>query len=71
MLGRVGTPALSPADVQQLQEALQADGVVDAVESRISAHVRDAVALLDHPGLDPHGVAGLTQMAHRIAWRDR
>ena len=71
VLERVGTPALSPADVAFLQDALRAGGVVDAVESRISAHVHAAVAALDADGLDPQGVAGLTQMAHRIAWRDR
>ena len=75
VLDRVGTPELSPADVVFLQDALQAGGVVDAVETRISAHVHAAVAALDAAGgpgrLDPQGVAGLTQMAHRIAWRDR
>ena len=30
-----------------------------------------AVAELDHPGLSPEGVAGLTSMAYKIAWRDR
>jgi geranylgeranyl diphosphate synthase type I len=71
VLARVGTPALSPADVAFLQDALRAGGVVDAVESRVSAHVHAAVAALDVDGLDPQGVAGLTEMAHRIAWRDR
>lgn len=71
VLERVGTPELSPADVAFLQDALRAGGVVDAVESRISAHVHTAVGLLDGAGLDPQGAAGLTQMAHRIAWRDR
>jgi geranylgeranyl diphosphate synthase, type I len=71
LLARVGTPELSPADVGQLQQALLASGVVDAVESRISSHVYAAVADLDHPGLSPDGVAGLTQMAYKIAWRDR
>ena len=67
----MGTPELSPADVAHLQDALQAGGVVDAVESRISGHVHAAVAELDHPALSPDGVAGLTQMAYKIAWRDR
>lgn len=71
VLGRVGTPELSPADVTHLQDTLNAAGVVDAVESRISTHVHNAINTLDHPGIDPQGVAGLTQMAHRIAWRDR
>jgi geranylgeranyl diphosphate synthase type I len=71
VLERVGTPELSPADVVFLQDALRAGGVIDAVESRISAHVHTAVAALDAGGLELEGVAGLTQMAHRIAWRDR
>jgi len=76
VLDRVGTPELSPADVAFLQDALQAGGVVDAVESRISSHVHAAVQVLEGAtasgaDLDPQGVAGLTQMAYRIAWRDR
>jgi geranylgeranyl diphosphate synthase type I len=72
LLARVGTPELSPADVGHLQDALQASGVVDAVEARISGHVHAAVAELDHHReLSADGVAGLTQMAYKIAWRDR
>jgi geranylgeranyl diphosphate synthase type I len=71
LLARVGTPELSPADVGSLQEALLASGVVDAIEGRIASHVHAAIAELDSPGLNPEGVAGLTQMAYKIAWRDR
>ncbi len=71
LLAQVGTPELSPADVSHLQDSLQAAGVVDAVESRISGHVHAAIAELDAPGLSPDGVAGLTAMAYKIAWRDR
>ena len=71
LLARVGTPGLTPVDVARLQDALAASGVVEAIESRISGHVCAAMAALDHPALDPDGVAGLTQMANRIAWRDR
>jgi len=71
LLARVGTSELSPADVTALQDALQSAGVVDAVETRISAHVHTAVAALDHPALSPDGIAGLTAMANKIAWRDR
>jgi geranylgeranyl diphosphate synthase type I len=70
-LARVGTPNLSQADVTHLQEALQEDGVADAVERRISDHVAAAVEQLDPEVIDPMGLAGLTQMAHQIAWRDR
>jgi geranylgeranyl diphosphate synthase type I len=68
---RVGTPEFSSADVRLLQEELRACGVVDKVESLISSHVRAAVEALDSDLLDPRGIAGLTQLAHRIAWRDR
>jgi geranylgeranyl diphosphate synthase type I len=71
LLARVGTPELSPADVGLLQDALAAGGVVEAVERRIAEHVHTAVAALEREDLDPDGVIGLTQMAHRIAWRDR
>jgi len=71
VLRRVGTPELSPADVTALQSALAEQGVVEAVEARISEHVRAASAALASVDLDPAGVAGLTGMAHLIAWRDR
>ncbi len=71
MLRRVGTPELSPADVTQLQAALAEQGVVEAVEARISEHVRAAGAALTRAELDPAGTSGLTGMAHLVAWRDR
>ena len=71
LLRRVGTPELSPADVTALQSALAEQGVVEAVEGRISEHVRAAGAALARTELDPAGVAGLTGMAHLVAWRDR
>ena len=71
LLRRVGTPELSPADVTLLQSALAEQGVVEAVEGRISEHVRAAGAALARTELDPAGVAGLTGMAHLVAWRDR
>jgi geranylgeranyl diphosphate synthase, type I len=67
---RVGTPEFRSADVELLQEELRACGVVDMVESLISSHVHAAVGALDPQLLDPRGIAGLTQLAHRIAWRD-
>jgi geranylgeranyl diphosphate synthase, type I len=69
-LERVGTAALSKADVHALQEALVATGVADAVEGRIADHVHAARTALEHPGLDGDGVLGLTELAHRIAWRE-
>jgi geranylgeranyl diphosphate synthase type I len=46
-------------------------GVVDAVETMISAHLDTALSALDDDVLHPEGIAGLTQMAHQIAWRTR
>ena len=40
-------------DITQLQDALQACGVVDEVEARISGHVADALAALDSSALTP------------------
>jgi geranylgeranyl diphosphate synthase, type I len=68
---RVGTPQFSSADVELLQDELRACGVVDKVESMISTHVHAAVDALDSELLAERGIAGLTQLAHRIAWRDR
>jgi geranylgeranyl diphosphate synthase, type I len=71
VLRRVGTPALSPADVTLLQSELAEQGVVEAVEARISDHVRASAAALARVELDAAGVSGLTGMAHLVAWRDR
>ncbi|MET1007461.1 MAG: polyprenyl synthetase family protein [Propionibacteriaceae bacterium] len=71
VLARVGTPELTPADVALLQDALRDCGVVDAVETMISAHLDTALSALDDDVLHPEGIAGLTQMAHQIAWRTR
>ena len=61
------------AVTQRGQEARETvvSRVVEAVEGRISEHVRAAGAALARTELDPAGVAGLTGMAHLVAWRDR
>jgi geranylgeranyl diphosphate synthase type I len=71
LMDRVGSPELSPRDVSELQEALRDCGVVAAVEDMISAHLDTALGALDADVLHPDGIAGLTQMAHQIAWRNR
>ncbi len=70
-LSRVGSAQFSSSDLAVLLDQLTADGVDSAVEVMISSRVDAALAALVHPELDPAGVALLTQMAHRIAWRDR
>lgn len=62
---------LRPDDVATLQDDLERAGVVVSVEAMIAAHLDTALTALDDPQLDPEGVAGLTQLAHQIAWRDR
>jgi len=71
VLAKVGTPELSPRDVHLLQTSLRDFGVVDAVENMINAHLDRALSALDDQVLHPEGIAGLTQMAHQIAWRTR
>jgi geranylgeranyl diphosphate synthase type I len=70
-LDRVGSPDLTADDVALLQAELRDCGVVDAVEAMISHHLDTALSALDEELLHPEGVAGLTQMAHQIAWRNR
>jgi geranylgeranyl diphosphate synthase type I len=71
VLERAGTPELTEADIALLQTALADCGVVEAVETMISTHLDTALSALDETALHPEGIAGLTQMAHQIAWRNR
>ena len=71
VLGRVGSAHLSDTDVGVLQVALRDCGVVDAVEDMIDDHLDHALSALGDDVLHPDGIAGLTQMAHQIAWRTR
>jgi geranylgeranyl diphosphate synthase type I len=71
VLQRVGTPELTADDIGLLQRELDSCGVVEAVEDKIGAHLNTALSELDDRVLHPEGIAGLTQMAHQIAWRDR
>lgn len=76
VLARVGTPALTATDVQQLQQLLAESGIRDELEERISTHLARALAALqrvpavaDDSGLGP--IDALTALAYRIARRDR
>lgn len=71
VLDRAGTPELTEDDVALLQVALADCGVVDAVEAMIADHLHTALSALDDTVLHPEGIAGLTQMAHQIAWRTK
>lgn len=75
LLERTGTfglgRRLGPDDVAILLDELEGAGVVDSVEAMIAGHLDVALDALDDPQFDADGVAGLTQLAHQIAWRDR
>ncbi len=71
LLTRAGTPELSLADIAELQHAMHAGGIVETVESRISRHVQLGIDALRDPRLHADGVLGLTEMARRVAWRDK
>lgn len=75
LLERTGTfglgRGLGPDDVAILLDELEGAGVVDSVEAMIAGHLDVALDALDDPQFDADGVAGLTQLAHQIAWRDR
>lgn len=70
-LRRVGSPEITDADVTLLREALTGAGVRDWAEELIADEVRLAEEALTCPSLTADGVAGLTEMARRIGWRDR
>jgi geranylgeranyl diphosphate synthase type I len=69
LLDRVGTEQLTSDDVRTLQEEFRRRGVVEQVESAITARTEAALAALDPRWLDEEAVQQLSTMAHRIAWR--
>lgn len=70
-LDRVGTSVAHEDDIALLQEAMVEAGVRDQVERLIAAAHDRAVATLQGSDLAPAGIAGLTEAAEKIAWRDR
>ncbi len=71
LLDLIGSPDLTQNHVAVLQHSIAESGVLDAVESMITAELDAALAVLDDGLLEPVGVAGLTDLAHQIAWRNR
>ncbi|WP_232548763.1 isopentenyl-diphosphate Delta-isomerase [Propioniciclava soli] len=69
-LARLGTPEFSEADAAALATALRTFGVADEVERLISEAHDAALAALAEGALTRAGVAGLTEAARTIAWRD-
>ena len=70
-LERVGTSALTPADVTLLQSELRECGVAGTVDDLIDAHLQAAHRALDPRLFPASGVSALMSAAQRVAWRDR
>ena len=71
VLGRIGRPELTEADVATVTELILTTGAAADVARRIEAAVERARAALDHPGLHPSAVGPLYALAEAAAWRDR
>jgi len=69
LLALTGSGQLSTDDVEALRAELIRSGVIEEVESMISAAVRQASSALDSPAVHPAAAEGLRQLAHRVAWR--
>ena len=71
LLDRVGTPAMSELEARRLRSAMVDAGIPDEVESMITDRVAEALAALDADAIEADAVAGLTGLAHQLAWRGR
>jgi geranylgeranyl pyrophosphate synthase len=68
-LARAGSPQMSADDVRLVQDGMIEAGIRDEVERLIAHHVAEAEEALAGGALRADGVAGLTAMARRLAWR--
>ena len=69
LLGVVGDPGLSPAQVGEIQEVIRATGALDAVESEIAARAERAVGLIRSVIDDSDLVARFADIAERMVRR--
>lgn len=67
LLARAGT--LSEPEELRLRDEMAGCGVREAVEDLITDEVSQACAALDASLVTPEAVTGLTDLAHRLAWR--
>lgn len=70
-LRRLGTARMCADDPAVVQREMERAGIQHQVEAMVADLVGRARAMLDDAGLDPVGVAGLTDFADSIAWRLR
>ncbi|HEX6312452.1 MAG TPA: polyprenyl synthetase family protein [Acidimicrobiia bacterium] len=71
MLGRLGSPDLTDADIGALQAVLVDTGARDEIEAVIERRVDDALAALAVAPLTTGARVALEELATFVAWRDR
>jgi geranylgeranyl diphosphate synthase type I len=69
LLARTGSGQLTADEVEALRQELINAGVINEVESMISAAVHEASVALASPAVHPAAAEGLVRLAHRVAWR--
>lgn len=69
-LHRVGTAAETADDVASVQQWMIDAGIRDDAEAQVRHWVESALSDLASGSLSARGVEGLTDMAHKVAWRD-
>ena len=69
LLARAGSSDLDHDGLVQLRDEMARCGVRKAVEQMVTDEVALACAQLDTRSISPEGRAGLSDLAHRIAWR--
>lgn len=71
LLERIGTPALTDADVAALQQVMVDCGAVAEVEAAIEGLVAQSLAALDHAPVTDEARVALRELGNFVAWRDR
>ena len=71
VLARVGRADLARVEVATIQQVLLDTGAVHQLEGRITVLVETAVTALAAAPITPEARAGLSDLAHAVAWRER
>ena len=70
VLGLVGRPDLTAADVERVQEVLVGTGALAELESVIDDLAQQALVALDVADITDDARKALAEMAHYVAWRE-
>lgn len=71
LLERIGTPALTDADITALQAVMVECGAVAEVEQAIERLVAQSLAALDRAPVTDEARVALRELGNFVAWRDR